>query len=158
MKALLLRYSRPIAACLIFMVAAQTSEAAALPLAQAQADPAQQTTQNSQTQGALPDAPQAPDPAPQQAQEQPAPGFASRSQDAQQPGAQQSGSQQPVGTAAGPATNPSGVAGSRPAGAAIAPAKQRRVKAILIRVSLIVAGAAAAGAVIGLSKGSSSRP
>lgn len=153
MKALLLRYSRPIAACLIFMVAAQMSEAAALPLAQSQADPAQQTTPDLQTRGALPDAPQAPDPAPQPAQEQPSPGFASRSQDAQQPG-----SQQPVGTAAGPATNPSGVAGSRPAGAAIAPAKQHRAKAILIRVSLIVAGAAAAGAVIGLSKGSSSRP
>jgi hypothetical protein len=66
--------------------------------------------------------------------------------------------QQPVGTAAGPYTKPTGVAGSRPSGAAIAPAKQKRVKSILIRVGLIVGGAAAVGAVVGLSKGSSSRP
>jgi hypothetical protein len=66
--------------------------------------------------------------------------------------------QQPVGTAAGPYTRPSGVAGSRPAGAAIAPAKQKRVKAVVIRVGLIVGGAAAVGAVVGLSKASPSHP
>lgn len=71
---------------------------------------------------------------------------------------QQNQAQHPVGTAAGPITQPAGVAGARPAGAAIAPGKQRRVHALYIRVAIIVAAAGAAGAVIGLSKASPSRP
>ncbi len=71
---------------------------------------------------------------------------------------QSSSSQQPVGTAAAPYEKPVGVPGSRPAGAAIAPAKQRRVRAIVIRVSLVIAGAGAVGAVVGLSRASHSEP
>jgi hypothetical protein len=63
-----------------------------------------------------------------------------------------------VGTAAAPYEKPTGVPGSRPAGAAIAPAKQKRVRAIVIRVGLILAGAGAVGAVVGLSKASHSQP
>jgi hypothetical protein len=77
----------------------------------------------------------------------------------QQQQAQQSNQpQQPVGTAAAPYEKPTGVPGSRPAGAAIAPAKQRRVRAIVISLSLILAGAGAIGAVAGLSKASHSQP
>lgn len=71
---------------------------------------------------------------------------------------QQNPPQKPVGTAVAPISKPTGVAGARPAGAAIAAAKQRRVKAIFIRASIIIAAAGATGAVIALSKGSPSRP
>ena len=64
----------------------------------------------------------------------------------------------PVGTAVAPYVKPSGVAASRPAGAAIAPAKQRRSHAIVIRVALIAGAAAAGGAIVALSAGSRSRP
>ncbi|HEY3705926.1 MAG TPA: hypothetical protein VGL22_12740 [Terracidiphilus sp.] len=154
---LVLRFSKQVAAALVLLVAAQMSEAEMLPVqeqqaAQQQQAPAQSNTaQDTAKPGA--DAPQAPEPAPQQNGQQAEPGFATRSQD---PPAQNV--QQPVGTAAGPYAKPSGVAGSRPSGAAIAPAKQKHVKAILIRVGLIVGGAAAVGAVVGLSKSSPSRP
>jgi len=75
-----------------------------------------------------------------------------------QPSQQNSEPQQPVGTAAAPYEKPVGVPGSRPAGAAIAPAKQRRVRAVVVKVSLLLAGAAAVGAVVGLSKASHSKP
>jgi hypothetical protein len=71
---------------------------------------------------------------------------------------QQSGSPEPVGTAVAPYEKPVGVAASRPAGAVIAPAKQRRTRSILIRVGLLVGGAAAVGTVVALSKASPSRP
>ena len=71
---------------------------------------------------------------------------------------QQNGANKPVGTAAAPVETTSGVAASRPAGAVIAPAKQHRARAILIRVSIIVAAAVAVGVVVGLSKSSPSRP
>lgn len=65
---------------------------------------------------------------------------------------------QPVGTAAAPYENPVGVAVSRPAGAAIAPAKQRRSHTFLIKMSLVIGAAVAVGTVVALSKGSPSRP
>ena len=71
---------------------------------------------------------------------------------------QPNGANKPVGTAAAPAETTSGIAASRPAGAVIAPAKQRRARAILIRVSIVVAAAVAVGAVVALSKSSSGRP
>lgn len=67
-------------------------------------------------------------------------------------------SAQPVGTAAAPYENPSGVGVSSPAGAVIAPAKQRRAHSFLIKLGLIVGGAAAIGTVVALSRSSSSRP
>lgn len=79
------------------------------------------------------------------------------SQDTQsQPG--QPADQKPVGTAAAPYEKPTGVAGSRPAGAAIAPGKQKRVHSIAIKVGVIAAAGVATGAVIGLSHASHSRP
>lgn len=64
----------------------------------------------------------------------------------------------PVGTAAAPYEKGIGVAASRPAGAVIAPAKQRRTRTILIRVGLIVAAGVAIGTVVGLSSASPSTP
>lgn len=65
---------------------------------------------------------------------------------------------EPVGTAVAPYEKTVGVASSRPAGAVIAPAKQRRAHSLLIRLGLIVGGAAAIGTVVALSKASPSRP
>ncbi len=70
----------------------------------------------------------------------------------------QNGETKPLGTAAAPYTKTSGVMGSRPAGAVIAPAKQRRVHAILISVAIIAGAGIAIGTVAALSKGSPSRP
>jgi hypothetical protein len=70
----------------------------------------------------------------------------------------QNGATKPVGTAAAPLDKGTGIAATRPAGAVIAPAKQRRVRSILIRVGVIVGAAVAVGVVVGLSKASPSRP
>jgi hypothetical protein len=71
---------------------------------------------------------------------------------------EQSGDVKPLGTAAAPYSKPTGVMGSRPAGAVIAPAKQRRVRAILISVGVVAGAAIAIGTVAALSHGSPSRP
>ncbi len=67
-------------------------------------------------------------------------------------------SQQPVGTAAAPVTSAEGIAASEPAGAAIAPAKQRRVRTILISVALVAGAAVAIGTVAALSNASPGKP
>ena len=98
----------------------------------------------------LPSAPEPQAPSqPQQSQTQPQQG---------QPAQKPDNGQQPVGTAAAPLEKPTGVSGSRPAGAAIAPAKQRRVRAIVISLAVVLAGAGAIGAVAGMSKASHSQP
>jgi hypothetical protein len=76
----------------------------------------------------------------------------------QQPAEAPSQPQEPLGTAAAPVEKPTGVAGSRPSGAAIAPAKQRRVRAIVISVALVLAAGVAIGATAGLSRASHSAP
>src|SRR5712671_3720933 len=65
---------------------------------------------------------------------------------------------EPLGTAAAESVQPSGVAASRPAGAAVAPAKQRRVRSILIKVGALVGAGVAIGTTMALSQGSPSRP
>lgn len=74
------------------------------------------------------------------------------------PEQQQETTQKPVGSAAAPYEKTTGVAASSPAGAVIAPAKQRRARAIFIRVSIVVGAAVAIGTVVALSHGSPSRP
>jgi biotin carboxyl carrier protein len=64
----------------------------------------------------------------------------------------------PVGTAAAGPLRFSGVAASQPAGVAIAPAKQRRVRTIVIRVGAILAAGAAVGTVVALTEATSSKP
>jgi hypothetical protein len=71
---------------------------------------------------------------------------------------QQSPPPKPVGTAAAPEMKTSGVAASRPAGAAIAPGKQRRARSFLIRIGIVLGAAVAIGTVVGLSRASPSRP
>jgi len=71
---------------------------------------------------------------------------------------QQTSAQKPVGTAAAEAPNSSGVAASEPAGVAIAPAKQRRVRTIVLRVGAIIGAGVAVGTVIALTEATSSKP
>lgn len=100
---------------------------------------------------ATPDAPQpqnAPPPSPQQNNAQPQ----------SNPQQQQPGPPQPLGTAAAPYEQPNGITASRPAGAAIAPAKQRRTRTLFIRVGVLVAAAVAIGTVVALSSTSPSTP
>ena len=66
--------------------------------------------------------------------------------------------QRPVGTAAAEAPKVSGVTAAQPAGAAIAPAKQRRVRTIVLKVGAILGAGAAVGTVIALSAATPSKP
>ena len=74
------------------------------------------------------------------------------------PTAPQNNTSKPLGTAAAPYEKSTGVPASRPAGAVIAPAKQRRARSFLIKVGVIVGAAVAIGTVVALSKGSPNRP
>ena len=65
---------------------------------------------------------------------------------------------EPVGTAAAESVRTTGVAASRPAGAALAPAKQRRMRSILIKVGAIVGVGVAVGTTMALSQASPSKP
>jgi hypothetical protein len=62
------------------------------------------------------------------------------------------------GTAAAQAGRVSGSAGSRPAGAAIAPAKQRQVRSLVIKLGAIAGAGIALGTVAALSKASPAKP
>jgi hypothetical protein len=66
--------------------------------------------------------------------------------------------QKPVGTAAAGASTVSGVAASQPAGVAVAPAKQRRARTIVLRVGAIVGACAAVGTVVALTQATPSKP
>jgi hypothetical protein len=66
--------------------------------------------------------------------------------------------QRPVGTAAAEASKVNGVAAAQPAGVAIAPGKQHRVRTIVLRVGAIVGAGAAVGTVIALTEATSSKP
>ncbi len=66
--------------------------------------------------------------------------------------------QKPVGTAAAEAPEASGVAASEPAGVAIAPAKQRRVRTLVIKVGAIIAAGVAVGTVVALTEATPSKP
>jgi hypothetical protein len=71
---------------------------------------------------------------------------------------QQQKTPEPLGTAAAPYEKGTGVAASRPAGAVIAPAKQKRARSFVIKVAIIVGAAVAIGTVVGLSEASPSHP
>jgi cytoskeletal protein RodZ len=64
---------------------------------------------------------------------------------------------QPVGTAAAPAVPVTGNAVSRPAGAAVAPPKQRQSRSFLIKLGLIAGAGVALGTVAALSLSSPAR-
>jgi hypothetical protein len=95
---------------------------------------------------------------PQNAPEVPSPQLADPATRPSNPQSDQQQNSHPVGTAAAPVVKPTGVAASRPAGAVIAPAKQRRMRTIVIRVGIIVAAGVAVGTVVALSRSSPARP
>ena len=66
--------------------------------------------------------------------------------------------EQPLGAAGAEIGKPAGGLASRPAGNAIAPAKQRQVRSMLIKVGAVAAGAAALGIVYGLTRATASTP
>jgi hypothetical protein len=99
--------------------------------------------------------PESPNPAPPQTTT--APQNSSSSQPAT-PQQQQPAPQQPLGTAVAPSEPASGIAASRPAGAAIAPARQKRTRSFMIKVGLLMGAAVAVGTVVALSSASPSRP
>ena len=138
--------ARWVAAALLLPLAFPYSAVAA---AAARQDTAQD--QDGRTASALPSLP---DPSPAQ--------NGQAQQVTTQQGTAQTGDQnpanKPVGTAAAPLEKSTGIAGSRPAGAVIAPAKQKRQRALFIRVAIIAGAAIAVGAVVGLSEESRSRP
>jgi len=144
---------RTIAVMLVLLLTgpAMAQQRGASPEPQSSA-PSRPAVANQPAEDALPDSPQ---PAGVQAPEQP-----SQAPAAPQPSAapQQDQSPRPVGTAAAPYERTMGVAASRPAGAAIAPAKQRRVRTILISLGVIAGAGIAVGSVAALSHGSPGRP
>jgi hypothetical protein len=172
-----LPFIRHIAVCMVLMVAAQTMEAAAQTgdgsaAAQAQsATPNQIQKDDSGVAGKDASAGiAAPAPAPtvNAAPASPAANDSPEGQSAAEgsqmsgtdsaSGQQQNQQAKPVGTAVAPAANTTGIAGSRLTGAVIAPAKQRRVRAILISVGVVVGACVAVGIVAALSHSSSSQP
>lgn len=70
----------------------------------------------------------------------------------------QAAPQTPVGTAVAETPMASGVAASEPAGVAIAPAKQRRARTIILKTGAIIGAAVALGVVIGLTEATPSKP
>lgn len=66
--------------------------------------------------------------------------------------------QHPVGTAAAEAPKVSGITAAQPAGVAIAPAKQKRVRTVVLKVGAIIGAGAALGAVIALTEATPSKP
>jgi hypothetical protein len=116
------------------------------------ADDTQQSPSNSSSMGnstsapssELPDAP-TPAPAVQQKQDDSA-------------GQAQNPSTVPSGAAGAKAAPTKGAPASRPVGSAIAPAKQRERRSLLIKVGLVAGACVAVGSAIALSKGSPSKP
>jgi len=138
---------RQIAGCLVISSLVPCAETAAARAQQVESAPpgqSQSRAPDSGTQG--PDANSAPSQTPSDSPQAAPP---------QQPPAV---AHEPVGTAAAPYEKVTGVPASRPAGAAIAPAKQKGARSILIKVGLIVAAGVAIGTVVALSTASSSKP
>jgi hypothetical protein len=153
-----------VATGLILLLLAPVAQAAprqTAPDQQTQTAPAPQVQTGSTVQGQQQTAPPASGNLPQA----PAAQNQTNAPDAQKPANQQTSPEpqpgnpsEPVGTAVAPYESPVGAAVSRPTGAAIAPAKQKRRHTFLIRVGLIVGAAVAVGTVVALSKASPSRP
>jgi hypothetical protein len=155
MKASIQWLRRQMAGGLIVLLLAPMAQA--MPQQDARGEQSSQAENaTAETQEQLPDAPGAygnlvASAAPQQAN---APKPGNQQSQAQRPANQT----EPVGTAAAPYEQPVGAAASRPAGAVIAPAKQKRKRTFLIRMGLGLGAAVAIGTVAALSKASPARP
>jgi hypothetical protein len=66
--------------------------------------------------------------------------------------------QEPEGTAAARSARTIGGPASKPAGSAIAPAKQRQMRSLLIKIGAIAGAGAALGTVYALTRGTPSKP
>jgi hypothetical protein len=66
--------------------------------------------------------------------------------------------QKPVGTAAAEASNVNAISASQPAGVAIAPAKQHRVRTIILRTGAIIGAGVAVGAIVALTAATPPKP
>jgi len=155
-------------------VAAQTAPAAPQSAQSAQDSnartPQDTSSQDAQSGSTRPDPSQAPlapvptaRPADTNSVPPDAPSEVQRSQQQAQPTATQAQPVQqtptvPLGTATAQQGATRGGVASRPAGEAIAPAKQRQVHSLLIKLGLVAAGAVAVGTVVGLTRGTSSIP
>jgi hypothetical protein len=157
MKAQQKLLARVMVAVLGFVLCGLPEVAEALPQ---QANPPQNPQQQSGTSidpsvGPLQPVPSQSEPAPSQNTEippEPAPATP-----APQPKAEQQ-MQQPLGAATAEGVPTVGGGASRPAGEAIAPAKQNQRRSVLIKIGLVAAAGVAAGTVYGLSKGTPSKP
>jgi hypothetical protein len=134
---------KSIALFLALLLLAPTANAARVPQ-QPDTSSQQPATESQQKNSAIPDAP--------------LPQVAESSPQQSSSDLQNSSGPVPVGTAAAPAEKPVGAAGSRPAGAVIAPGKQRRVRIILIGIGVVIGAGIAIGTVAALSHGSPSQP
>ena len=148
-------------------------QAAASPVAGQQAQEGPPSTTEEARLGTLPDSPGTtraqtqdqsstnnPRPEPEA---QPAAPVSGQQAPASQPQSQSSQApsslpQRPVGTAAAETSNASGVAASQPAGVAIAPAKQRRVRTMVLRIGALVGAGVAVGTVVALTQATPSKP
>jgi hypothetical protein len=133
--------------------------------------PAQQAPQNQQQQqpanpGVTVDPSQGPLVPPAEQQQPPIPnqqesiypeGPTPQTTPVQQQG-QQQGQREPLGAATAGSVRTQGGGASRPAGNAIAPAKQHQVRSFLIKFGAIAAAGVAVGTVYALTKGTSSVP
>jgi hypothetical protein len=66
--------------------------------------------------------------------------------------------QKPVGTAVAEAPNVNALSASQPAGVAIAPAKQRRVRTIILKTGAIIGAGVAIGAIVALTAATPPKP
>jgi predicted lipid-binding transport protein (Tim44 family) len=138
MKTMFPRMTLTMAVLLLFMLLGGPQMTEAWAAAPQQEQPAQQD-QNAQP---LPDSP----------------GASAQQQQQQQSKPAQDQNHAPLGAAAAQQSATAGGAASRPAGSAIAPAKQRQVRSFLIKLGVIAAAGGAIGAVYALTRGTSSTP
>lgn len=94
-------------------------------------------------------------PTPQTEQQPSTPQTVQQSEQSQQP---QRPATEPAGAATAEKVPTTGGAASRPAGVAIAPAKQHQARSLLIKIGAIAAAGVAAGTVYGLSRSTPSSP
>lgn len=102
--------------------------------------------------------PSATDPAGETPQLEPANPTAKTNTGAQRSPASEQQPSQPEGTAAARAAKTIGGPASKPAGSAIAPAKQKQVRSLLIKVGAIAGAGAALGIVYALTRATPTRP
>lgn len=142
------KYSLSIALIGAFLLSSEMPLLASPPREQQSSAPSSAPPEDS-----LPDAPQA-----QNAQVQTVLPQAGQNQQGQPPQEQQPPANTPSGAAGAKAANPKGAPVAQPAGAAVAPARERGHRSLLIKLGLLAGAGVAVGSAVALSHGSPSRP